>query len=275
MVAALWVTACDPSPSPSPLLEPPHMMSPAEAERLIFPAWFQPAPNVDELRCAPPSSGEVVPAWLREAAESASCGVALRAVLAAFAASPAVDDAAAPAARAQDLLTAAASCDAVEVLERLLTGAVDVNARDACGGTALVAAASSGAGRAVRRLLAADADPNLAAGTQRWQRTPLLAATIRADGDLARILIEAGADPNAATRAGRTVLMFAAATGELRLIALLLARGADPCASDETGLDAARVAQAHNFLIAAALLGEKAGSCGRHQGSERAAEKPR
>ncbi|MBI5506011.1 MAG: ankyrin repeat domain-containing protein [Deltaproteobacteria bacterium] len=250
-------------------------MSPTEAEHLVFPAAFTPAPNVDEERCAPASGAGAVPGWLRQAAEATSCSDGLRTVLAAFAASPAVDDETATSARLQDLLTAAALCDAVEVVERLLARGVDVNGRDACGDTALVAAASSGAGRAARRLLVAGADPDLFAGTRRWQRTPLLAATIRADSDLARVLIEAGADPNASTHAGRTVLMFAAATGELRLIALLLARGADPCGSDEAGLDAARVARAHDFLTAAALLGEKASSCATLGDREQAAQEPR
>ncbi len=256
--ATLWSAACD----KSGMQGPPRVMSSADADRLIFPVLTVPPASVDESRCG----SAAAPSWLREAAQYPHCTDSLRDALTVFLSAPLGDDAAITPAHAQDLLTAAATCDAVGALERLLARGVDVNGRDACGGTALVAAASSGGVNVTHRLLEAGADPNVSSGEHRWYRTPLLAAVIRADGDLARVLVDAGADPNAATPSGRSVLMYAATARDRRLIEALLRHGADPCRKDETGLDATRVAFAHNLLVEAALLGGETASCGAEKG---------
>lgn len=271
IVTALGPLACDRSAA----LEQLRSADAANVERALFPAVFLPPAADDGSRCAPAAGAESVPSWLRGAVESPGCSDELVAALSVFSATPVTDDAALTPAAAQDLLSGAAFCDAADIIERLLARPVDVNGRDACSGTALVAAASSGTQRVVGRLLEAGAAVNVAAGHGRWERTALLEAAIRADADLIRVLLGAGADPNASTLGGRTPLMFAATTKGLPLLMLLLRAGADPCRRDEAGLDAGRIAHVHNLLVESALLAERAASCGAQTGTALPAENSR
>jgi hypothetical protein len=105
-----------------------------------------------------------------------------------------------------DLMRASAKSDAVEV-QRLLSAAADVNARDASGWTALMfAARGDGAPEVVAALLKAGADPNARSS---MGQTPLMAAANGSPEKL-RLLIAAGASVNAQDKDGRTALMFAA-----------------------------------------------------------------
>lgn len=92
------------------------------------------------------------------------------------------------------------------------------------GWSALAHAAWTGDGDAVRRLLAASADPN------RGQPPPLVAAVVRARPDLVRLLLAAGADAQARDAEGNPALVLAGLTPDparLEMVAALLAMGAD------------------------------------------------
>ena len=115
----------------------------------------------------------------------------------------------------------AADGDAVRAL---LARAVDVNAREPDGTTALHWAAHKGDAEAVRLLLAAGADVEAA---NRYAVTPLMLACARGSAPVVEALLGAGADANAALPEGETALMTAARTGSVRVIRLLLAAGAD------------------------------------------------
>jgi len=224
-----------------------------QLEHLLFPALLQTARDADAARrCT--ASGAGAPPWLRDAYEPPRCTEQLRRELAAYG----LDASGPDAKEAQNLLTAAALCDNVDVLGRLLSRGVDVNGKDSCGGTALVAAASGGAQHTAEKLLQSRAKLDVAGGEGRWHRTALLSAAARADVPMMRLLIDAGADPNAATPGGRSVLMLAATANSLTVVSLLLERGVDPRCTDEAGLDAGRVARAHGALIVAALIEENA-----------------
>ena len=126
------------------------------------------------------------------------------------------------AAEAAPLIEAIKASDA-EALRDLLAQAVDIDAREADGTTALHWAAHKGDAEAVRLLLAAGADVDAA---NRYAVTPLLLACARGSAPVVEALLAAGADPNTTLPEGETALMTAARTGSVRVIRMLLAGGA-------------------------------------------------
>ena len=127
------------------------------------------------------------------------------------------------AAEAAPLVEAVKASDG-DGLRALLDQAVDVNAREPDGTTALHWAAHKGDAEAVRLLLAAGADVEAA---NRHSVTPLLLACARGSAPVVEALLGAGADPNATLPEGETALMTAARTGSVQVIRMLLAAGAD------------------------------------------------
>jgi uncharacterized protein len=94
--------------------------------------------------------------------------------------------------------------------------------------TPLYAAAVQGELAAVRRLLAAGADPNLESAADDTEGTPLCAAACHAHVDVVRELLAAGADPNLREDGGtgRGPLDWALLSGNEKTIDVLLAAGA-------------------------------------------------
>lgn len=104
-------------------------------------------------------------------------------------------------------LMAACADDNLSLVESLLSGGVDVRARNARGGTALMYAAAGGSERIVRRLLDAGAEINHRAENG-W--TALTLASAKGHATSITVLLERGADPNIPDVFGFTPLMRAA-----------------------------------------------------------------
>lgn len=143
--------------------------------------------------------------------------------------------------RADDLPTAAADPDAVA---RLLDLGFDPNIRDARGATALLHAAGAGALASVQRLLAAHADPLLAAESG---ATPLSAAVSARHDDCVQALIEGGVAVDHPHAGGVTALMIAAALGLPETAATLRRLGADVTRGDEDSRTALHAAARFAF----------------------------
>ncbi|MEI9811481.1 MAG: ankyrin repeat domain-containing protein [Acidobacteriota bacterium] len=131
---------------------------------------------------------------------------------------------------------------------RLLLSApdVDVNAKDANGGTALTEALVQGNRENVRRLLAAGASVNQSVSYGRF--TPLILAAMRGDALEIALMIDAGADVNAPDAAGNTPLMwaaYAADSGPSVAVDYLLRAGADVSAANRKGETALTMARWH------------------------------
>ena len=134
--------------------------------------------------------------------------------------------AAAPAeAEAEASLIAAARAGDGAAVAALLDGAVDVNASETGGMTALHWAVQGDAANVVGLLLDAGAD---ATAPNRYGVAPLTLAAINGNAAVVSRLLAAGADPNRRLADGETVLMTAARTGRPDVIEALLAAGADP-----------------------------------------------
>jgi ankyrin repeat protein len=87
---------------------------------------------------------------------------------------------------------------------------------------------------AVRRLLAAGADPNVVSRNP-FGTSPLHSALAGGHKELARVLIQAGADVNAASGAGWTPAHYVAHHGDVETARLLIDRGARTDASNGDG----------------------------------------
>lgn len=141
------------------------------------------------------------------------------------------------------------------MIQALIDGGADLESRDAIGWTALMAAVVANHEPAVARLLAAGANPNHVAR----EDTPLTCAATDATLPVLRKLLDAEADPNLRRPDGWTPLMLAAYRGEVDLVQLLLERGADPTVTRGTRLmDAAMIAAANGNAQAAQMLHEAA-----------------
>jgi ankyrin repeat protein len=114
--------------------------------------------------------------------------------------------------------------DATVLRTALKGGQVRANEQLPDGTTALQWAAYVDDADAVKQLLAARADPNLANAEG---ATPLWLVAESGDITIASALLEAGAKPDAALPSGETVLMRAAWGGNLEVVRLLLAHHAD------------------------------------------------
>jgi type II secretory pathway predicted ATPase ExeA len=115
-------------------------------------------------------------------------------------------------------------------LDRLLTGGVPANVRDAHGFTPLMLAVVSGHLPAARVLLDHGALVN---ARNRGGITPVMLAVINDHPDMLTLLLERGADINAQSGTGWTALTFAAWKGNADLMRVLLDHGANPTALDK------------------------------------------
>jgi ankyrin repeat protein len=129
-------------------------------------------------------------------------------------------------------------------VSKLIEHGADVNAYSRLGRTALIGAASiPGNSDMVRMLLAAGADPNLAATTEPGPvafvsgggETPLIESAKDLTGRSAKMLLDAGANPNAQDKMGNTALHLAALNGNLEVVRLLLAHHAAVNAANKMG----------------------------------------
>ncbi len=163
-----------------------------------------------------------------------------------------------------------------EEIPALVTAGADVNAGNPNGWTPLMVAASRGDLEAVKLLLSAGADPDIASRTEYYSgftavmaaafyghpevaevlvatgieldavdnhyygETALMLAVKRGIPETVKVLLAGGADVNVANRNGVTALMYAASYGRMEMVEMLLAAGADPEIRDHAGLDASR-----------------------------------
>lgn len=130
--------------------------------------------------------------------------------------------------------------------------ALDVNALNDNGESALMLVAMKGELELARRLLARGAALNLPG----W--APLHYAASGPGTKVVELLIERGADVNAGSPNGSTPLMMAARYGSEDSVALLLARGADPKRRNERELTAADFARLGGREALAARLAQAA-----------------
>ena len=153
-------------------------------------------------------------------------------------------------AQAPDLrLIEAVKLQDAAAVRRLLDAAVDVNAAQADGATALHWAAYLDDLETARLLVGAGAD---ASAANAHGVVPLSLACTNANAAMVDVLLAAGADAAAAIGTGETVLMSCARTGSAAAVTALLAHGADVDAAeseeDQTALMWA-VAQRHPAVV--------------------------
>lgn len=139
-----------------------------------------------------------------------------------------------------------------ERVEDLLDGALDVNAVDGDGATALHWATHSDDLDIGRHLISAGATVTVAT---RFGATPLALAAENGSAPFIELLLDAGADPNEANADGESVLMSVSRTGRTDAVKLLLGRGADPNLTEGwRGQTALMWAAAENNLSTVQLL---------------------
>ncbi len=110
------------------------------------------------------------------------------------------------------------------VLAAITSPAVDVNALEPDGSTALLWATYKVDHEMVRALLKAGAKANI---TNNFGSSPLIEAVKLGDLDLVRMLLDAHADANSANQDGETALMLASDIGSMPIAQLLVAHGAN------------------------------------------------
>src|SRR5215468_2993447 len=139
----------------------------------------------------------------------------------------------------------AAQAGNIENVRTLLKQAVDVNAAQGDGMTALHWAALKGEADMAKILLYAGA--NIRATTRLAAYTPLFMAAKSGNAAVVKVLLDAGADPKAPALDGLTPLMMAAASGDAEAVNLLLTKGADANAKEtENGQTSMGFAAAFN-----------------------------
>ena len=94
------------------------------------------------------------------------------------------------------------------------------------GASPLYLAATNGDAAAIARLLAAGADANAPLTAE--GESVLMLASQTGNAEAVKLLLERGANPNTQQLRGQTALMWAAAEGHAEVVKLLLAHGADP-----------------------------------------------
>jgi ankyrin repeat protein len=177
-------------------------------------------------------------------------------------------------------LTLAVRMDWMHVVERLVAGGVDLEARDSHGMSALHLAAALGREAVLKMLIAHGASPQthaadgqtplgvaLSAGRRDladwldWRGWPLPrrplqasdvpAAAIVGDADAVRRLLDLGLPVDTVDAQGCTALLRAAGGGHRATVDLLLARGADPHCAANTGATAlsAAVSMRHGEIV--------------------------
>jgi ankyrin repeat protein len=127
--------------------------------------------------------------------------------------------------------------DGAKVMEAIRkNGPGIVNAKDARGDTALIAAITDRNEDFTAFLLNQGADPNLGG---KGGDTPLIAAARIGYQDAAEWLLGQGAKVDGANRMGETALIFAVQQRQLAMVRMLLAAGANPDKTDSAaGLSA-------------------------------------
>ena len=164
---------------------------------------------------------------LRRAAMVLCTGVLIAFAGIAVATSPRIDLSAwadvVPDAQVVALLAAAGSDDG-EALRRLVRDGVDINARVLGKGTALIQAIRAGSLESADSLLKLGADPNHAA---LGEGNPLIVAAQLGHQAIVERLVRAGADVNRVVTYDETPLINAARRGHLATVKYLVAHGAD------------------------------------------------
>lgn len=156
-------------------------------------------------------------------------------------------------------LAIAAAFNRLEMVQLLLDGGADVNARN---GAAVFAGAYCPNPKALELMLEREADPNVSTTVDRGNGastsgyTALMRATRLGRSENVRLLLEAGARVDAADGDGRTALHHAAAAGEVEVAAALIGAGADANAGDDGGATPLHLARTTE--LADALLGHGA-----------------
>lgn len=117
----------------------------------------------------------------------------------------------------------AAHWDALDIASRLVQAGADVKAANELGVTPLMLAANNGSQSMVEMLLEAGADPNV---TRPSGDSPLMMAARVGNPDVVLVLTRAGANPNRTTNGGHTALMWAAAEGHADVAKTLIDQGA-------------------------------------------------
>ncbi|KAJ9602538.1 hypothetical protein H2200_013081 [Cladophialophora chaetospira] len=134
-------------------------------------------------------------------------------------------------------LSYAARRDDPAIIELLIKGGADINARDYFGNNALLSAASSGQDKVIELLLNrqynADIEVQRTSTDDRKGFTPLMLAVH--DGRLSsiKVLLAKGAKRDVVNEAGDTLLHIAASMGRLRTTEFLLANGSQIIAMNE------------------------------------------
>ena len=123
-----------------------------------------------------------------------------------------------------ELLIDAVANKQLDTLRTLVGGGVDVNARMAGEGTALIVAAKQGNVDIVRELIKLGANVNKPSA---GDGNPLIAAAAYDHLEVAKLLVAAGANVNAVVVGDETPLINAARSGKLAMVRYLVEHGAD------------------------------------------------
>ncbi len=145
-----------------------------------------------------------------------------------------------------------------EAVKAMLKDAVDVNAAQGDGMTALHWAAMNGDAEMAQMLVYAGA--NVKATTRIGAYTPLFLAARQGKAAAIPVLVKAGADPKQTTATGTTPLMVAAASGNTETVAALLDAGVDVNGVESVrGLNAMMFAASANRADVIKLLASRGG----------------
>jgi uncharacterized protein len=117
----------------------------------------------------------------------------------------------------------------IEMLDVLLEAGAKLDLTNRTGTKPLYLAAQNGDATAIGRLLEAGEDANAVLTAE--GETVLMLTSHTGNSAAVNLLLDRGADPNTQQFRGQTALMWAAAEGHADVVELLLARGADPVLS--------------------------------------------
>ncbi|MGB8517729.1 MAG: ankyrin repeat domain-containing protein [Gallionella sp.] len=167
-----------------------------------------------------------------------------------------------------ELIAAVQAADNAMV-QKMLAGGADANARDESGATLLMQAAFAGNLSMVQALLAAGAEVN-ASDERGWTaltKSVYNAELKRGHAEVAQVLIDAGADVEMPIGYGVRPLMLAAGYGETAVVETLLKAGADVTARNEGGLTALMMVKQKHYVDVINLLHEAERDAGVGEGS--------